>query len=170
MPDRAATVTPFAGGRAPPGCGIPPGNGERPRGDRDLPRGLPRDKSLRVACDQILQPLPRLLRGDFRHAPVRPDKVIGAEPGAQGAGVLGLEKVYEASTRWHPIAAAHGSPDGAPSTPMDRPGPRAVPAVETIRGVPGRGQVTAQVQHCLSSAALPSAVSPASPNPSRIVA
>src|SRR3954449_6883504 len=35
------------------------------------------------------------------------------------------------------------------------PGLRAVLAVETIRGIPGRGKVTAEIRHYLSSAALP---------------
>src|ERR687884_1072222 len=35
------------------------------------------------------------------------------------------------------------------------PGLRAVLAVETIRGIPGRGKVTAEIRHGLSSAALP---------------
>jgi predicted transposase YbfD/YdcC len=35
------------------------------------------------------------------------------------------------------------------------PGLRAVLAVETVRGIPGRGKVTAEIRHYLSSAALP---------------
>jgi predicted transposase YbfD/YdcC len=35
------------------------------------------------------------------------------------------------------------------------PGLKAVLAVETIRGIPGRGEVTAEIRHYLSSAALP---------------
>jgi predicted transposase YbfD/YdcC len=37
----------------------------------------------------------------------------------------------------------------------DWPGLRAVLAVETIRGIPGRGKVTAETRHYLSSARLP---------------
>src|SRR3954452_1654948 len=37
------------------------------------------------------------------------------------------------------------------------PGLRAVLAVETIRGIPGRGKVTAEIRHYLSSAELPPA-------------
>src|SRR3954465_2353471 len=40
-------------------------------------------------------------------------------------------------------------------TPAAWRGLRAVPAVETIRGIPGRGKVTAEIRHYLSSAALP---------------
>ena len=41
------------------------------------------------------------------------------------------------------------------TTLADWPGLRAVLAIETIRGVPGRGKVTAEIRHYLSSAALP---------------
>src|SRR5690348_6889980 len=41
------------------------------------------------------------------------------------------------------------------ATLEDWPGLRAVLAVETIRGIHGRGKVTAEIRHCLSSAALP---------------
>src|SRR5215218_8845152 len=44
---------------------------------------------------------------------------------------------------------------GVFATLEDRPGLRAVLAVETIRGIPGRGKVTAEIRHHLSSAALP---------------
>jgi predicted transposase YbfD/YdcC len=37
----------------------------------------------------------------------------------------------------------------------DWPGLKAVLAIETIRGIPGRGKVTAEIRHYLSSAALP---------------
>jgi predicted transposase YbfD/YdcC len=40
-------------------------------------------------------------------------------------------------------------------TLKDWPGLRAVLAVETIRGIPGRGRVKAEIRHYLSSAALP---------------
>jgi len=42
-------------------------------------------------------------------------------------------------------------------TLADWPSLRAVLAVETIRGVPGRGEVTAEIRHYLSSAELPPA-------------
>jgi predicted transposase YbfD/YdcC len=42
-------------------------------------------------------------------------------------------------------------------TLKDWPGLRAVLAVETIRGIPGRGKVTAEIRHYLSSAELPPA-------------
>jgi predicted transposase YbfD/YdcC len=41
------------------------------------------------------------------------------------------------------------------ATLTDWPGLAAVPAVETIRGIPGRGRVTAEIRHYLSSARLP---------------
>src|SRR5919202_1300004 len=44
---------------------------------------------------------------------------------------------------------------GVLTTLKDWPGLRAVLAVETIRGIPGRGKVTAEIRHYLSSAALP---------------
>ena len=44
---------------------------------------------------------------------------------------------------------------GAFTTLADWPGLRAVLAVETIRGIPGRGEVTAEIRHYLASAALP---------------
>jgi predicted transposase YbfD/YdcC len=44
---------------------------------------------------------------------------------------------------------------GVFTTLKDWPGLRAVLAVETIRGIPGRGRVTAEIRHYLSSAALP---------------
>jgi predicted transposase YbfD/YdcC len=44
---------------------------------------------------------------------------------------------------------------GAFATLADWPGLRAVLAVETIRGIPGRGKVTAEIRHYLSSAKLP---------------
>lgn len=44
---------------------------------------------------------------------------------------------------------------GVFATLEDWPGLRAVLAVETIRGIPGRGKVTAEIRHYLSSAALP---------------
>jgi len=44
---------------------------------------------------------------------------------------------------------------GVFATLKDWPGLRAVLAVETIRGIPGRGKVTAEIRHHLSSAALP---------------
>jgi predicted transposase YbfD/YdcC len=44
---------------------------------------------------------------------------------------------------------------GVFTTLEDWPGLRAVLAVETIRGIPGRGKVTAEIRHYLSSAALP---------------
>src|SRR3982750_69925 len=44
---------------------------------------------------------------------------------------------------------------GAFTTLKGWPGLRAVLAVETIRGIPGRGKVTAEIRHYLSSAALP---------------
>jgi predicted transposase YbfD/YdcC len=44
---------------------------------------------------------------------------------------------------------------GVFATLADWPGLRAVLAVETIRGIPGRGKVTAEIRHYLSSAALP---------------
>jgi predicted transposase YbfD/YdcC len=44
---------------------------------------------------------------------------------------------------------------GVFATLKDWPGLRAVLAVETIRGTPGRGKVTAEIRHYLSSAALP---------------
>ena len=44
---------------------------------------------------------------------------------------------------------------GVFATLKDWPGLRAVLAVETIRGIPGRGKVTAEIRHYLSSAALP---------------
>jgi predicted transposase YbfD/YdcC len=44
---------------------------------------------------------------------------------------------------------------GVLATLADWPGLRAVLAVETIRGIPGRGKVTAEIRHYLSSAALP---------------
>ena len=44
---------------------------------------------------------------------------------------------------------------GVFTTLKDWPGLRAVLAVETIRGIPGRGRVTAETRHYLSSAALP---------------
>jgi predicted transposase YbfD/YdcC len=44
---------------------------------------------------------------------------------------------------------------GVFTTLTDWPGLRAVLAVETIRGTPGRGKVTAEIRHYLSSAALP---------------
>src|SRR5205085_9071984 len=40
-------------------------------------------------------------------------------------------------------------------TLKDWPGLKAVLAIETIRGIPGRGKVTAEIRHYLSSAALP---------------
>jgi predicted transposase YbfD/YdcC len=43
---------------------------------------------------------------------------------------------------------------GVFATLKDWPGLRAVLAVETIRGIPGRGKVTAEIRHYLSSAAL----------------
>src|SRR5437763_272675 len=46
---------------------------------------------------------------------------------------------------------------GVFTTLEDWPGLRAVLAVETIRGIPGRGKVTAEIRHYLSSAALPPA-------------
>src|SRR3954466_15880547 len=46
-------------------------------------------------------------------------------------------------------------PDVGVLAPLgDWPGLRAVPAVETIRGIPGRGKVTAEIRHRPSSAAL----------------
>src|SRR3954469_8284315 len=44
---------------------------------------------------------------------------------------------------------------GVFATLKDWPGLRAVLAVETIRGIPGRGEVTAEIRHYVSSAALP---------------
>jgi predicted transposase YbfD/YdcC len=44
---------------------------------------------------------------------------------------------------------------GAFATLADWPGLAMVAAVETIRGVPGRGKITAEIRHYLSSAALP---------------
>jgi predicted transposase YbfD/YdcC len=44
---------------------------------------------------------------------------------------------------------------GVSGTLKDWPGLRAVLAVETIRGIPGRGEVTAEVRYYLSSAKLP---------------
>jgi predicted transposase YbfD/YdcC len=44
---------------------------------------------------------------------------------------------------------------GVFGTLEDWPGLRAVLAVETIRGIPGRGKVTAEIRHYLSSARLP---------------
>jgi predicted transposase YbfD/YdcC len=44
---------------------------------------------------------------------------------------------------------------GAFATLANWPGLRAVLAVETIRGIPGRGKVTAEIRHYLSSARLP---------------
>jgi predicted transposase YbfD/YdcC len=44
---------------------------------------------------------------------------------------------------------------GVFTTLKDWPDLRAVLAVETIRGIPGRGKVTAEIRHYLSSAALP---------------
>jgi predicted transposase YbfD/YdcC len=44
---------------------------------------------------------------------------------------------------------------GVFTTLEDWPGLRAVLAVETIRGIPGRGKVTAEIRHYLASAALP---------------
>ena len=44
---------------------------------------------------------------------------------------------------------------GVFATLKDWPGLRAVLAVETIRGIPGRGKVTAEIRHYLSSARLP---------------
>jgi predicted transposase YbfD/YdcC len=44
---------------------------------------------------------------------------------------------------------------GVFATLKDWPGLRAVLAVETIRGIPGRGKVTTEIRHHLSSAALP---------------
>jgi predicted transposase YbfD/YdcC len=44
---------------------------------------------------------------------------------------------------------------GVVATLKDWPGLKAVLAVETIRGIPGRGKVTAEIRHYLSSAALP---------------
>src|ERR687884_2204743 len=44
---------------------------------------------------------------------------------------------------------------GVFTTLKDWPGLRAVLAVETIRGIPGRGKVKAEIRHYLSSAALP---------------
>jgi predicted transposase YbfD/YdcC len=44
---------------------------------------------------------------------------------------------------------------GVFATLGDWPGLRAVLAVETIRGIPGRGEVTAEIRHYLSSAGLP---------------
>ena len=44
---------------------------------------------------------------------------------------------------------------GVFATLKDWPGLRAVLAVETIRGIPGRGKVTAEIRHYLSSAELP---------------
>src|SRR5919199_4422565 len=44
---------------------------------------------------------------------------------------------------------------GVFATLADWPGLRAVLAVETIRGIPGRGKVTAEIRHYLSSAKLP---------------
>jgi predicted transposase YbfD/YdcC len=44
---------------------------------------------------------------------------------------------------------------GVFTTLEDWPGLRAVLAVETIRGIPGRGKITAEIRHYLSSAALP---------------
>jgi predicted transposase YbfD/YdcC len=44
---------------------------------------------------------------------------------------------------------------GALAILKDWPGLAAVLAVETIRGIPGRGKVTAEIRHYLSSAALP---------------
>src|SRR5436305_11747272 len=44
---------------------------------------------------------------------------------------------------------------GVFATLADWPGLKAVLAVETIRGLPGRGKVTAEIRHYLSSAALP---------------
>jgi predicted transposase YbfD/YdcC len=44
---------------------------------------------------------------------------------------------------------------GVFATLKDWPGLKAVLAVETIRGTPGRGKVTAEIRHYLSSAALP---------------
>jgi predicted transposase YbfD/YdcC len=46
---------------------------------------------------------------------------------------------------------------GVFGTLTDWPGLRAVLAVETIRGIPGRGKVTAEIRHYLSSAELPPA-------------
>jgi predicted transposase YbfD/YdcC len=55
-----------------------------------------------------------------------------------------------------PDAGVFACPDaGVFTTLEDWPGLRAVLAVETIRGIPGRGKVTAEIRHYLSSAALP---------------
>ena len=40
-------------------------------------------------------------------------------------------------------------------TLADWPGLATVVAVETIRGIPGRGKITAEIRHYLSSAKLP---------------
>ena len=44
---------------------------------------------------------------------------------------------------------------GVLTTLEDWPGLRAVLAIETIRGIPGRGKVKAEIRHYLSSARLP---------------
>src|SRR4051794_26670356 len=55
-----------------------------------------------------------------------------------------------------PDVGVFACPDvGVFTTLEDWPGLRAVLAVETIRGIPGRGEVTAEIRHYLSSAALP---------------
>jgi predicted transposase YbfD/YdcC len=96
------------------------------------------------------------LKGNQRkvHAEVR--DWFAANAFALGASLRPCRDAFDHSHGRLVRRRVFACPDvGAFATLKDWPGLAAVLAVETIRGVPGRGKVTAEIRHYLSSAKLP---------------
>src|ERR687883_51148 len=98
------------------------------------------------------------LKGNRRKAHAEVEAWFAANAFALGASLRPCFDAFEDGHGRLVRRRVFACPDvGVLTTLKDWPGLRAVLAVETIRGIPGRGKVTAEVRQHLSSAELPPA-------------
>ena len=85
-------------------------------------------------------------------ATVTPPIALALVPALLRARGLAFDDGHGRLVRWRVFACTDLAPF---ATLADWPGLATVVAVETIRGIPGRGRVKAEIRHYLSSAELP---------------
>jgi predicted transposase YbfD/YdcC len=96
------------------------------------------------------------LKGNRRKAHAEVKARFAANALAPGASLRPCFDAFDESHGRLVRRRVFACPDaGVLGTLEDWPGLRAVLAVETIRGIPGRGKVTAEIRHYLPSARLP---------------
>src|SRR3954452_9701146 len=96
------------------------------------------------------------LKGNRKKAHAEVRAWLAANGGALGASLRPFFDGFDDSHGRLVRRRVFACPEpGIFGTLKDWPGLKAVLAIETIRGIPGRGKVTAEIRHYLSSAALP---------------